>query len=89
MDVDPRVLGDELACRHHHPGQRFVTTSYGDQRVEPLGMHHQLDRVGNNLTGDEGGTHPLVTHGDAIGDGDSRKRQPDSTRFRYTDLGVL
>jgi hypothetical protein len=35
-----------------------------------VAAHGEFDRIGNDLTADQGGLHALVTHGDAVGDGD-------------------
>jgi hypothetical protein len=35
--------------RHQHPGQALVATREADKSVEPLGMHHALDGVGDDL----------------------------------------
>ncbi len=60
------------------PGQRLVAPGEGEQRVEPLGVHHRLDRVGDDLARHERGPHALVAHGDPVrhGDGDELDREP-------------
>ena len=78
----------EPGGRHHHPGQRLVTPGDGDQRVEALGVHDQLHRVGDDLPGDERGTHPLVTHRDPVGDGDGREHQPHPASVGHPFLGM-
>jgi hypothetical protein len=35
-----------------------------------VGHHEELDRVGDDLAGNQGGFHALGAHGDAVGDGD-------------------
>src|SRR5439155_27224787 len=35
-----------------------------------MAARHELDRVGDDLTADERGLHPLASHRDAVGDGD-------------------
>src|SRR3712207_8173966 len=38
--------------------------------VVAVRVHHELDRVGDDLTAHERRLHPLVAHADAVGDGD-------------------
>ena len=47
---------------HQHPRQGLVTPGNRDHRIEPLSVHHQLDRVGDDLSRHERGAHPLVAH---------------------------
>src|SRR5699024_9742419 len=39
------------------------------------GHHHRLHAVGDDLAGDEGEVHALVSHGDTVGDGDGAELQ--------------
>ena len=55
---------------HQHPGQALVAAGERDERVEALGVHDALDRVGDDLPRHEGTPHALVTHRDAVADGD-------------------
>jgi hypothetical protein len=65
VDEDGRQV--EPGDRHHHAGHALVAAAGGDEPVEALGVHHRLDRVGDDLTADERRPHPLVPHGDAVG----------------------
>ena len=51
-------------------GKRLVAAREADEGVEALGVHHGLDRVGDDLAAHERGAHPLVAHRDPVGDGD-------------------
>ena len=48
------------------PGKRLVAPGERDQRVEALGVHHRLDRVGDDLAAHERRPHALVAHRDAV-----------------------
>ena len=60
----------EASGCHQHAGQRLVAAREQDTAVESLGHHHGLDRVGDDLPGDEREVHALVAHRDAVGDRD-------------------
>ena len=40
------------AC-HEHPRQALIAAGNGDHAVEPFGVHHEFDRVGDDLSADE------------------------------------
>ena len=48
----------------------FVAARDCDQAVVPLGMHHRLDRVGDDVAGGERVAHPLGAHRNAVADAD-------------------
>ena len=52
------------------PGRLLSQPANVDQRVEPLGVHHALDRVGDDLAAHERAAHALVAHRDAVADRD-------------------
>ncbi len=79
--VDPR-LG------HEHPRQRLVASGDVHHAVEALGMHDELDGVGDHLTGYERGAHALVPHGDPVGHRDGRELERDPARAAHPRLGV-
>ena len=56
--------------RHHHAGQRLVASRKADQRVIAMAAYRQFDRIGDHLAADQRGLHPLMAHGDTVGDGD-------------------
>ena len=60
----------ETYHRHHHPRQRLVTARQTDKRVIAMAAHRQFDRVGNRLAAGQRGSHALMAHRDAVGDGD-------------------
>ena len=68
VDEDGRHV--EAHHRHHHAGQRLVAAGEPDQRVVAVAAHGQLDGVGDGVARHQRGLHPLVAHGDAVGDGD-------------------
>ncbi len=55
---------------HEHAREALVTAGDASEGVVAMGHHHQLRGVGDDLAADQGGLHPLVAHGDAVGDGD-------------------
>ena len=60
---------------HQHAGQALVAARERDERVEALGVHHALDRVGDDLARHERAAHALR--------GPSRcRRRPRSSRTR-------
>ena len=52
------------------PGKRLIATCHADQRVVAMAAHSELDEIGDHLAGGQRGLHPLMPHGDAVGDGD-------------------
>jgi hypothetical protein len=62
----------QVHARHGHQRarQRLVAAGEADERVVAVGVHHQLDRVGDDLARHERRLHPLVAHADAVADGD-------------------
>jgi hypothetical protein len=51
------------------PG-RLVAAGEADQRVVAMATDGQFDRIGDHLTADQRGLHPLMAHRDTVGDGD-------------------
>src|ERR1019366_10616989 len=74
---------------HEHAGQRLVAAGEGDHAVEALGVHHRLDRVADDLARDEGRPHALVTHGDAVGDGDGHELDGETAGRADSFFGAL
>ena len=74
---------------HEHAGQRLVAPGQGDHAVEPLGVHHRLHRVGDDLAADQRGPHALVAHGDAVGDGDGHELEGEPAGLPDPVLGPL
>src|SRR5690606_2820769 len=68
VDEDGRHV--EPGQRHRETGQGLVTGAESDDGVEHVTAANELDGVGDDLAGDEGGLHALGAHGDAVGDGD-------------------
>ena len=60
---------------HQHAGQRLVAARQQHRAVEALGVHHDLDGVGDDLAGDQREVHALVAHRDAVGDRDRAELQ--------------
>ena len=71
------------------PGQRLVAAGEQHRAVEPLGEHHGLDRVGDDLAGDQRGPHALVAHRDAVGDRDRAELQRVAAGRVHPLLGPL
>ena len=74
---------------HQHAWQRLVTAGQQHAAVEPLGLHHDLDRVGDHLAADQRVVHPLVAHRDAVGHRDRAELQGIPARLAYARLGGL
>ena len=51
--------------------------------------HRELDRIGDDLAGDQRRLHALVTHGDAVGDGDRRELAGHAARLDHAPFGRL
>ncbi len=64
--VDPRR-------GHQHARQTLVAAGDGNHGVEPLCVHDQFDRVGDDLARDQRGLHSFVPHGDGIRDSDGHE----------------
>ena len=52
------------------PGRRLVAAREPDQRVIAMAAHGEFDRIGDHFARHQRGTHALMAHGDAVGDGD-------------------
>ncbi len=74
---------------HHHAGEAFVAAADADEAVVLVGVDHQFHGVGDDLPADEGGFHALVTHGDAVADGDRGELPRCSLGFPDAFLGVI
>ena len=68
IDEDRRHV--ESQHRHHHAGQALVAAGIANHRVIAVATDTQLDAVGDHLAGHQRGLHPLMAHGNAVGDGD-------------------
>ena len=55
---------------HQHAGQRFVAAGQQHRAVQPFGLHHGLDAVGDHLARHQREVHALVAHRDAVGNRD-------------------
>ena len=54
--------------------------------------HRHFNGIGNHLTADERGFHPLMAHGNAIGDGDGVEATRQTTRLIHAttrDIGLM
>jgi hypothetical protein len=85
--VDERRRQVQPGAGHQHAGQGLVAAGDGDQAVHPLGVHHQLDRVGDHLAADERRPHALVAHGDGVGDRDGVELQRHRAGQPHPGLG--
>ena len=57
--------------------------------VEALGVHHGLDRVGDELAGGQAVEHALVPHGDAVADGNGHELEGEAPGLAHALLGLL
>ena len=87
--VEKRGSEVEPRSGHEHPGQALVAAGQQHGAVEPLGVHHQFHRVGDDLAGHERGAHPLVAHRDPVADGDRAELQRDAAGLPHAGLGLL
>ena len=74
---------------HQHPGQRLVASGEQHGAVEPLGLHDDLDRVGDDLAADQREVHALVPHRDAVGHRDGAELQRVAAAGVHALLGRL
>ena len=74
---------------HQHPGQALVAAGKRDERVQALGVHDALDRVGDDLPRHEGTPHALVTHRDAVADGDRDELDREAAGITDAELRPL
>ncbi|MBG9885311.1 hypothetical protein ABE10_01650, partial [Bacillus toyonensis] len=65
----------EASARHQHPRDGLVAAGEKDRPVEALCHDDRLDGVGDDLARHEREVHPLVSHGDAVRDGDRAELQ--------------
>ena len=72
------IPGSDLS----HPAKRH-------QGVEPFGVHHRFDRVGNDLPADQRRPHPFGPHRDAVRDGDGDELQGKPAGVADALLGPL
>ena len=84
VQVDRR----QVQTRHRHQHGRLALVAAGDthQSVEPLGVHHQLHRIGDHLAADQRRLHALVAHRDAVGDRDRRELDRDGAALPHAFL---
>ena len=75
VEVDGRQV--QPGHRHHHPRLGLVAAGDPDERVEPLGVHHQLHRVGDQVAAHQRRLHALVAHRDPVGDRDRAELERD------------
>ncbi len=71
VDKDRRCI--QTDHRHHHTGQGFVTPRKTDNCIIAMATHRQFDCIGNRLARCERRPHALMTHRNAVGDGDRGK----------------
>src|SRR6185312_6799522 len=74
---------------HQHARQRLVAAGQQDGAVDALGHHDGLDRVGDDLAGDQGEVHALMAHGDAVRDGDRAELHGEPAAGVHALLGGL
>ena len=55
---------------HQHSRRDFIAVGDADQGVGAVGVHHVFDAVGDDFPGRQGVEHAVVSHGDAVVDGD-------------------
>ena len=69
------------ACeRHQRRRDRLVAADQADEAVEVVRVHHQLDRVGDHLAGDQRGAHPGRRLRLVVRDGDGVEAERDAAR---------
>lgn len=66
--------------RHHAAGHILVTATNRDEAVHAFAADDRLDRIGDDLAGNERVFHPFGAHGDAVGDGDGVENHPFTAR---------
>ena len=74
---------------HEHPWQGLVATGERGQSVEALGVHHRLDRVGDDLPAHQRGAHPLCAHRNPVGHGDRDELDGVPTGVPHASFGTL
>jgi hypothetical protein len=79
----------EAGGGHQHAGQRLVAAGEQHRAVEPLGVHHGLDRVGDDLAAHQRGPHALVAHRDAVGHRDGAELEREAAGVAHAVLGRL
>src|SRR5512132_4392561 len=77
VEIDRRQI--QPGHRHQHARLGLVASRDPDERIHPLRVHHQLDRVGDEIARHQRRLHPLVTHRDPVGDRDRRELERDAT----------
>ena len=87
--VDDDAGQVEAGGGHQHRRDRLVAPAEPDEAVEALGEHDRLHRVGDHLAADERGAHPLVSHRDAVGDGDRAELHRKATGVADAPLDVF
>ena len=75
VEVDGRQV--QPGHRHHHPRLGLVAAGDPHERVEALGVHHELHRVGDQVAAHQRRLHALVAHRDPVGDGDRAELERD------------
>ena len=62
------------------PGIVLSQPHMRDHRVERVGAHEKLDRIGDHFARDQRSLHPLGAHGDPVGNGDGVELDRSATR---------
>ena len=52
-----------------------------------MAAHGEFDRIGDDFAADQAGLHPLMAHGDAVGDGDGVEAARHAAAFLDTGAG--
>ena len=78
VEDDGRLV--DASERHQRGRRRLVAADQADEPVEVVGVHHQLDRVGDHLARDERGAHPRRSLRLVVGDRDRVELERDATR---------
>ena len=79
----------EAHHRHHHPREGLVAARQPDQSVVAMAAHGEFDGIGDDLPAHQRGLHAVVTHRDAVGDGDRRELARRAAGVRDAALGRL
>ncbi len=81
-DVEPRG-------RHDHARDDLVAVGDEHQAVQPVGLGHDLHRVGDDFARHQGVVHALVVHRQAVADADDVELQRDAAALVYPVLDLL
>ena len=79
----------ETAGSHEHPRDNLVAVGDKYNGVERVGGKHDLDGIGNQLTGAQGVAHPFMAHGQAVAHADGFKLKRDAAGIADPGLDGL